>query len=208
MMEISTTTRAFAFPKAGEPADPQQAKAENPKALESEERDRKDAARRPWRNEPGFEKVGNWEQYLSIKEGFAILELAALRSTYYEFKSDLATLHPEFAGKDFSFALDAEGIKILDPKGTLSHGEKNRLVQSLSQYRGFGEKLASFTQTLEFLAMHDRDGRQVKQAQDATPIGQFTDFGKILDADSAQLAWQRDIDPLIQRARMSISETV
>ncbi len=208
MMEISTTTQAFAFPKAREPADPQQTKAENPKALESEERDRKDAARRPWRNEPGFEKVGNWEQYLSIKEGFAILELAALRSTYYEFKSDLATLHPEFAGKDFSFALDAEGIKILDPKGTLSHGEKNRLVQSLSQYRGFGEKLASFTQTLEFLAMHDRDGRQVKQAQDATPIGQFTDFGKILDADSAQLAWQRDIDPLIQRARMSISETV
>lgn len=149
-MEISTTTRAFAFSKARESADPQQTKAENPKALESEERDRKDAARRPWRNEPGFEKVGNWEQYLSIKEGFAILELAALRRTYYEFKSDLATLHPDFAGKDFSFALDAEGIKILDPKGTLSHGEKNRLFQSLSQYRGFGENLLLSTKLWNF----------------------------------------------------------
>lgn len=208
MMEISTTTRAFAFPKAREPADPQQTKAENPKALESEERDRKDAARRPWRNEPGFEKVGNWEQYLSIKESFAILELADLRRTYYEFKSDLATLHPELAGKDFSFALDEEGIKILDPKGALSHGEKNRLAQSLSQYRGFGEQLASFNQTLERLAAHDRHGRQVKQAPDAKPIEQFSDFGKILEADTAQLAWQRDINPLIQRARMSISETV
>lgn len=206
-MEISTTTRAFAFSKVRELASSQPL-AEKPEELESEARDRKDAARRPWRNEPGFEKVGNWEQYLSIKEGFAILELAALRRTYHEFKSDLGTLHPDLAGKDFSIALDAGGIKILDPADALSNGEKNRLAQSLSQYRGFGEQLASFSRTLELLAAHDRDGRQVKQAQDATPIEQFSDFGKILDADTAQLAWKRDIATLIQRARMSISETV
>ncbi|MEX6664413.1 hypothetical protein [Pseudomonas sp. W2-17] len=207
MMEISTTTRAFAFPKAREPASAQPL-AEKSEELESQARDRKDAARRPWRNEPGFEKVGNWEQYLSIKESFAILELARLRRTYDEFKSDLGTLHPDLAGKDFSFALDAGGIKILDPTGALSNGEKNRLAQSLSQYRGFGEQLASFSKALALLATHNRNGRQVTQTQDANPIGQFPDLGKILDADTAQLVWHRDIDPLIQRARMSISETV